>query len=98
MSIFRPNKYNVPQPKVEICPAVSEGQTSDNNGTYVSDKDRQFVVKIYDGGKPSDLAVALGTLEIAADIIKNQMSRWHQADANRSGIIVPGPQEQVSVH
>lgn len=95
---FPKNKYTESQ--AELCPPVPDGQTTDKNGTYISDKDRQFVIKIFDSGRPQDLALALGTLDIAADVIKNQMSRWHQADANRkpSGIIVPVAPEDVRVH
>lgn len=94
---FKPNKYNAPQ--VELCPPVPEGNSTEKNGTYISDKDRQFIIKIHDTGRPQDLATALGTLEIAADVIKNQMSQWHKADLNRknTGIIIPET-DKISVH
>ena len=84
---FKPNGYNAPAPPP--IAAVPEHQSSAMNGTYISERDRQFVVKIYDGGKPEDLACALGTLEIAKDIIKNTLSQWHIREKSNKGIIIP---------
>lgn len=87
--IFGFGKKEYAQPQ---GPEVPSGQQADQNGIYINSETRQFVIKIFDGGKPEDLAAALGTLEIAKDVIKQTMSMWHARDAQRRGvgqIIVP---------
>jgi len=74
--------YQAPQ----VSP-VPEGQDSDQSGTYINESARQIIVKIFDGGKPADLTIALGTLEVAKDIVKQCLSSWHMKDARTKGII-----------
>jgi hypothetical protein len=81
---FGKKEYSAPQ----IAP-VPEENTTDQNGTYINEAKRQFQVKIVDTGKMEDLALALGTLEIAKDVIKQTMSAWHMKDAQRKAILVP---------
>ena len=81
---FGKKEYLVPQ----IAPVPPENSV-DQNGTYINEAKRQFQVKIIDTGKMEDLALAIGTLEIAKDVIKQTMSAWHMKDAQRKAILVP---------
>lgn len=81
----------IPKPEHRVIPPppVPEGNTIEGNGTYINEQGRQFMVKIFDTGKPIDLAVALGTLDIAKDVIKQKMSEWHLRDARAKAILIP---------
>lgn len=81
---FGKDAYRAPQ-----VAAIPEGQTSELNGTFVNEEKRQIIIRICDGGNMQDLPVALGTLEIAKDIIKNTLSVWHAKDARRKSLIMP---------
>lgn len=81
---FGKKEYSVPQ----VAPVPSENSV-EQNGTYINEAKRQFQVKIIDTGKMDDLTLAIGTLEIAKDVIKATMSTWHQKDAQRKAILVP---------
>jgi len=72
--------------KPQISP-VPDGQSSDESGTFINEGQRQILVKIVDGGKPQDLVIALGTLQVAADIVKQTLSAWHMKDARVKGIL-----------
>lgn len=77
-------EYRAPQ----IAP-VPEGQADKFNGTLINEAGRAFRIEIFDKGNPEDLALALGTLEIAKDVIKQTMTVWHMKDAKRSALLVP---------
>jgi hypothetical protein len=81
----------IPKPQHRVIPAppVPEGQTTDANGTYINENKRCFQVHIFDSGKDADLATAIGTLEIAKDIVKQKLSEWHIRDKQAKAIIVP---------
>jgi hypothetical protein len=81
---MKPNKYQMPQ----IAP-VPEGQDTRNNGVYINEEKRCFRIDIFDQGKPGTLEQALGTLEVAKDIIKHHISMWHAREQRRSAILVP---------
>ena len=81
---FGKKEYSVPQ----IAPIPAENSV-DQNGTYINEAKRQFQVKIIDTGKMEDLALAIGTLEIAKDVIKQTMSAWHMKDAQRKAVLIP---------
>ena len=81
---FGKKEYAVPQ-----VAKVPEENSTDQNGTYINEAKRQFQVKIIDTGKMEDLALAIGTLEIAKDVIKQTMSAWHMKDAQRKAILIP---------
>ena len=87
---FGKNKYQQHQ-----VSSVPEGQSTNENGTYILEEKRQIIIKIMDSGNPIDLAIALGTLQIAADIIKQTLTKWHASDRQRTGIIVPPPANGV---
>lgn len=90
---FGKPKYQAPQ----ISP-IPEGQTTDQNGTYINEAGRQIIVKIFDDGSPKALKEALGDLEIAKDVVKNTLSQWHFKDQRRSGILVPNGKTKESLH
>ena len=79
---FGKKEYAAPQ-----VSSVPEGQGSDMSGTFINEGQRQILVKLCDGGKPEDLQMALGTLEIAKDIVKQTLTAWHQKDARTKGLI-----------
>lgn len=90
---FKKNPYNEPQ----VAP-VPEGQSMEQTGTYINEGQRQIMVKICDTGSPTDLATALGALEIAKDVIKQTLTAWHMKDRQRKGIIVPKTNGQGALH
>lgn len=81
--------FGKPQYRAPQVASVPEGQSSDLNGTYVNEEARQILIKICDGGNLQDMAAALGTLEVAKDIIKQTITMWHAKDAQRKSIITP---------
>ena len=81
---FGKNKYN----ESKVSP-VPEGQEQKQNGVFINEGARHVVVHIYDCGRPDDIAVALGNLEIAKDVVKQTFSDWHSKDVRRAAIIVP---------
>ena len=81
---FGKTKYQAPQ----ISP-VPEGQAATMSGTYINEERREILVRIFDGGKPEDLALAIGTIRIAEDIIKQTISLWHTKEQRRSALLVP---------
>ena len=83
--------------QVPVIPPVPEGQNSHQNGTFIDAKNRQIIIKICDGGKPEDLAVALGSLEMAKDIVKNVIPQWHAAEKNQNAILIPKGNGNLSV-
>jgi hypothetical protein len=84
--------------QVPVIPPVPEGQNSHQNGTFIDARQRQIIVKICDGGKPEDLAVALGSLEMAKDIVKSVITQWHAAEKNQNAILVPKPNGGVNLN
>jgi len=84
---FRIPRFGKPEYQAPQTPPVPQGQTSEESGTFINEKERQILVKIVDGGKPQDLAIALGTLQVAADIVKQTLSVWHMKDARSKGIL-----------
>ncbi len=84
MPFFKPNKYNVPQ--VAPVPADNEAVA---NGVYINEARRCFRIDIFDKGTPGTLESALGTLEIAKDILKHQIPAWHAKQQAQRGILVP---------
>jgi hypothetical protein len=79
--------FGKPQYQAPQVASVPEGQTSMNSGTFINEKERQIVVKIFDDGSPAALAIALGTLEVAKDIVKHQLTAWHDKERRVKGII-----------
>lgn len=77
-------QYRAPQ--VPPVPARKEGEET---GVYVNESERCFLVRIYDTGSPHDIALALGTLRIAEDVVKQTLSSWHTREARRSAILRP---------
>ena len=84
---FNFGKPEYQAPKVSPVP---DGQSSQGSGTMINESTRQIQVIIFDGGRPEDLAIALGTLEIAKDVVKHQISAWHEKDRRLKGIISVG--------
>ncbi len=81
---FGKEKYAAPQ----VSP-IPEGQSSQESGTLINEAKRQIQVLLFDDGSPAALAIALGTLEVAKDIVKHQLSAWHDKDRKVKGIIIP---------
>ena len=81
----------------QVAP-VPEGQNASQSGTFINESQRQILVKIVDDGNPSALAIALGTLEIATDIVKRQLSEWHMKDNKHKTIITPAPIQNGGLH
>lgn len=77
-------EYKAPQ----IAP-IPEGQADKQSGVLINEQGRCFRVEIFDHGTPQSLAEALGTLEIAKDVIKQQMSIWHVKEQKRAAILIP---------
>ncbi len=84
MPFFKPNKYTAPQ-----VPAIPVDQPTKGNGVYINEVGRSFKIEIFDQGTPGTLESALGTLEIAKDILKHQIPLWHAKAQARSAILVP---------
>lgn len=82
---FGKPQYQAPQ----IAP-IPDDQDKKTSGVLINEQGRCFRVEIFDHGTPQSLAEALGTLEIAKDVIKQQMSIWHVKEQKRSGLLVPG--------
>jgi len=81
---FNKPKYMAPQ----VSP-VLERAAEDQTGTYINEKQRYFLVKIYDDGTPDSMAKALGALEVAKDVVKANLSAWHMKEAQRKAILTP---------
>lgn len=77
-------EYAAPQ----VAP-IPEDQATKQSGVLINEQGRCFRVEIVDHGTPESLAMALGNLEIAKDVIKQQMSVWHSRDQRRAAILVP---------
>ena len=84
MSWFKPNKYNQPAP----LPPPPE-PTEENprvNDFLVNEKDRAIRITLYHNGQDS-ICKALGSLEMAKDLVKQKMSYWSSREGPR--ILVP---------
>jgi hypothetical protein len=78
------NKYQVPQ-----VADIPERKAEDQTGTYINESERMIMIKIFDSSDPLVLAAALGTLEMAKDIVKQQLTAWHDRERRRSAILTP---------
>lgn len=68
------------------------------NAVFVDEKGRCLKIMIYDAGEDS-LPTALGALELAKDVAKQQFSMWRAKDAQRKGgILVPGKNGNLRVN
>ena len=82
---FKPNKYNQPAP-MPPPPAPTE-ENPRKNVVGVNDEHRYLEILVYYNDDES-IQKALGTLEIAKDVIKGKMVEW-RARQQRPGILVP---------
>lgn len=81
---FGKKEYMAPQ-----VSAIPERGEQEKTGTYIHEVKRAFVVKIFDDGTEDSLARAIGALDIAKDVVKQNMSLWHMKEAQRRAILVP---------
>jgi len=85
MSWFKPNKYNEPRP-MPPSPAPTEEKPRANI-VGVDDSEQFLEIRLFFNDQES-IQKALGTLEIAKDIIKRKMVEWRQRQRQPS-ILVP---------
>jgi hypothetical protein len=79
---FGKPKYQAPQ----VAP-IPEGQAEKHNGVFINEAGRSIKIEIFDHGKEGTLENALGTLEMAKDIVKQQIVGWHLKEQRAKGII-----------
>ena len=75
-------------PPIEPPPSPTDEHPR-RNGIFLNEKDRSIQVIIYENGEQS-LPMALGSLEMAKDVVKQQLTAWHIRETRRPGILVPG--------
>lgn len=90
---FGKKEYQVPQ-----INSVPEGRQEQRNAVLLNDDMRCFRIDIFDHNRPEDLETALGTLELAKDVIKQKLSEWHYKDKMRSGLLVPKGNGKAGLH
>lgn len=81
---FGNRKYETPG----VSP-IPKDRAMQGNGVYFSDDTRSFRIEIFDHGTNDDMTCALGTLEVAKDVVKQKLSEWHVKDARKAAILVP---------
>ena len=59
------------------------------NGIFVDDQERSLQVVIYENDEDS-IPRALGSLEMAKDVVKQKLMEWHMRQKTRTHILVPG--------
>ena len=77
----------IPAP-IDPPPAPTE-ENPRRNGIFVNEKDRSLQIILYQNGEQS-LGMALGSLEMAKDMVKQQLTAWHMREQKRPSILVPG--------
>ena len=83
---WKKNPYN--QPKPIDPPPVPTEEHPRRNGVFINEKERSIQVVIYENGEQS-MGMALGSLEMAKDVVKQQLTAWHMREKQRTGILVP---------
>lgn len=77
------------QPSPITPPPVSTEDNPRRNGVFMNEQERSLQVIIYQNDDDS-IARALGSLEMAKDIVKSKMTEWHLRQTRRPTILVPG--------
>lgn len=75
------------QPASEAPPPSPTDENPRRNGILVNDQEKSILVRIYQNGDES-LCQALGSLEMAKDVVKQQLTAWHMRQ-RKSPILVP---------
>ena len=83
---WKKNPYNQPRP-IDPPPAPTEEHPR-RNGIFINEKERSIQVVIYENGETS-ISMGLGSLEMAKDVLKQQLTAWHMREKPRAGILVP---------
>lgn len=83
---WKKNPYNQPHP-IDPPPVPTEEHPR-RNGIFINEKERSIQVVIYENGEQS-MGMALGSLEMAKDVVKQQLTAWHMREKPRTGILVP---------
>ena len=84
---FKPNKYNEPRP-MPPPPAPTEEKPR-KNVVGANEEQRYMEVVIYYNDDDESIQKALGTLEIAKDVVKGKMVEWRARQQRRTRILVP---------
>lgn len=85
---FIPRFGKPPYQAPQVAP-IPEGRDKQTNGVYINEATRAIRIDIFDSGVPGTLENAVGTLELAKDVVKAKISEWHIKEQRRSAILTP---------
>jgi hypothetical protein len=78
------------RPAPEPPPPAPTDEAPRRNGVFINDKEKCLQVMIFQNGDDS-LPMALGSLELAKDVIKQKMTEWNIRQRQiQPKILVPG--------
>jgi hypothetical protein len=75
------------QPAPIASPPIPTEENPRRNGIFINQQERSLQIIVYQNDEDS-IPRALGSLEMAKDVVKQQMSQWHSRQRG-NGILVP---------